>query len=184
MSHDFFKNEQQVKSVEEFGIIDSAQKTGKGQKTAYVDYDNKISWNTKIISYNRNDIYFNAIDGNIIFYRSQEKNNEKERSCDAMLHTDDTLVFLEIKDWNKKYKDKTGKKVSFLESATEQLENTIAHFYKNHSEKQFSRRYAYISNKHKPNFSFSNPATQQTFKDNTKGFILKVSTTIELKATK
>lgn len=184
MSLDFFETEQLVKSVEKFGIIDPAQEKGKQHKPAEFSYQNEDKWNTTVISHNGDDVYFNAIDGNIIFYKSLENKNEKERSCDAMLHTKEIIIFLEIKDWKQKIKDKTGKKITFWESATEQLENTIKHFYDNHSDMVFSKKYAYISNKHKPNFEFSNPATQQSFKDKTLGFILKVSTTIDLKKTK
>ena len=70
-----------------------------GSISLYVSYEDE-TWNTTVISHNRDDVYFNAIDGNIIIKRSW-KPSEKQRSCDAMIHTEDYIVFVEIKDWRK-----------------------------------------------------------------------------------
>ena len=175
MSLNFFQQEQSVKPVKEFGIIDPAQNQSNTKQTAYVDYNNQTSWNTRVISNNRTDIKFNAIDGNIIFYKSWRENFEKQRSCDAMLYTSDTIIFLEIKDWSVNNKGKT-----FTESAIEQLENTIVHFCTAHPKHNFSKKYAYVSNKARPTFSYSNMNNIQKFKDNTNGFILYVGIKIIL----
>lgn len=174
MGIDFFVNEQHVNPVSDFGIIDPAQTHSHSSNKAYFDYSNSSAWNTKVISNNRSDVVFNAIDNNVIFYKSW-KNNEKQRSCDAMLYTSDTIVFLEIKDW---HFDPPGK--TFTESAIEQLENTIVHFCTAHPKRTFAKKYAYVSNKARPTFSFSNMNNIDKFKKNTNGFILRVGTEITL----
>ncbi len=179
MSLNFFKNEQPVKPMEKFGIIDPAQNKSNQKKYAYISDNVNDNWNTTVISKNQNDIFFNAIDGNINIYKSWTTLKEKQKSCDAMLHTNDTIIFLEIKDW-KSIQYKHQEKITFWESATEQLENTIVHFVTAHPNKKFKKKYAYISNKNKPRFVFTNMTVQDMFKNNTNGFILKVSTTIDL----
>ena len=169
MSLNFFKNIYNVNSVIKFGIIDPAQNHANPNPIAYVDYTNKRLWNTTVISNNRTDIYFCPIDGNIIFYKSW-RNNEKQRSCDAMLYTNEKIVFLEIKDWAH---DNDG--ITYIESAVEQLENTIVHFCTAHPDYRYTKKYAYISNKKiRPVFTTSLLTTMQKFKDNTNGFILKI----------
>ena len=175
MSLNFFQNVQVVSSVKEFGIIDPAQNSSSAMKYAYIDYTNCDSWNTKVISNNRTDIKFYAIDGNIIFYKSWRSVLEKQRSCDAMFHTSDKIYFVEIKDWSVDHDGKT-----FIESAVEQLENTIVHFYTAHPASSFSKKYAYVSNKARPTFHTINSNMLQKFKDNTNGFILKIDTEIKL----
>jgi len=175
MGLNFFVNEQNVNPVGEFGIIDSAQSHSHSSNKAYVDYSNSTNWNTKVISNNRSDVVFNAIDNNINFYKSWRNNLEKQRSCDAMLYTADSIIFLEIKDWPVKHDGKT-----FTESAIEQLENTIVHFFTAHPKRTFTKKYAYVSNKARPRFVYSNINNIQKFKTNTNGFILRVSTEIVL----
>lgn len=175
MGINFFVNEQNVNPVSEFGIIDPAQSHSHLNNKAYVDYSNSSVWNTKVISNNRSDVVFNAIDNNINFYKSWRNNLEKQRSCDAMLYTADSIIFLEIKDWLVEHDGKT-----FTESAIEQLENTIVHFCTAHPKRIFTKKYAYVSNKTRPNFSFSNMNAIEKFKTNTNGFILRVSMEIIL----
>ena len=175
MSLNFFKNEQLVSSVPQFGIIDPTQNSTSIIKTAYVDYLNTSNWNTTVISNNKVDVKFCAIDSNIVFYKSWRINPEKQRSCDGMIYTNDTIVFLEIKDWSI---DHGGK--SFTESAIEQLENTIVHFCTAHPKCNYSKKYAYISNKTRPTFHVLMSNTLQKFKDNTNGYILKLDTQIVL----
>lgn len=167
MSLDFFKNEKSVKPVKEFGIVDPAS-----CDPAYVDYVNQSSWDTKVNSNNRTDVMFNAIDNNIVFYKSWRRDLEKQRICDAMLYTNDTIVFLEIKNWHENHGN-----ITFIESAAEQLENTIVHFCTAHPERRFSKKYAYISNK---TGTSSRMSRTQEFSDNTNGFILQVATKIDL----
>lgn len=175
MGLNFFINETNVSSVSEFGIVDPAQNSTSSNKTAYVDYTNPSSWNTKIISNNRTDIMFNAIDGNVDFYRSWKNVLELQRRCDAMIYTSDAIIFLEIKDWNVDHNRKT-----FTESAIEQLENTIVHFCTAHPNFTISKKYAYVSNKKQPMFHYSAMNSIQKFKENTNGYILKVGSEITL----
>ena len=178
MELNFFENEQRVRAVKKFGIIDPM--SIKKQGSAYISYEEKDDWHVEVKSHNREDIFFNAVDGNIILYRSVNSRQEKQKSCDAMLHTDNTIIFIEIKNWKTKHKNNKGEKISFWEDAVEQLENTIAHFCTAHPKQKYTKKYAYISNKHKPSFAFSTPTTQEIFKDNTNGFIVNVSTKINL----
>ncbi|MBQ9494909.1 MAG: hypothetical protein IJR50_04640 [Treponema sp.] len=177
MELNFFENEQRVRAVEKFGIIDPM--SIKKQGSAYISYEEKDDWDVEVESHNRKDIFFNPIDGNIIFYRSVNSRQEKQKSCDAMIHTTDIIIFIEIKNWKTKHKNNKGEKISFWEDAVEQLENTIVHFCTVHPEKKYTKKYAYISNKHKLSFAFSISTTEEIFKDKTNGFILKVSNSID-----
>ena len=175
MRLNFFQNVQNVSPVPQFGIIDPAQNSSNPIKNAYVDYVNTCNWNTTIISNNNPNVKFCAIDGNILFYKSWRVNLELQRCCDGMIYTNDTMVFLEIKDWSIDHDGKT-----FIESAVEQLENTIVHFCTAHPTNHYSKKYAYISNKARPTFHVPMSNTLQKFKDNTNGYILKVCTQITL----
>lgn len=164
-----------VTPVAQFGIIDPTQTSGNLIKTAYVDYSNTSKWNTTVVSNYKRDVKFCAIDSNVLFYKSWRINLERQRSCDGMLYTNDTIIFLEIKDWSIDHDGKT-----FTESAIEQLENTIVHFCASHPLLIYHKKYAYISNKARPTFHVLMSNTLQKFRDNTNGYILKVDTRIIL----
>lgn len=183
MGLNFFENEQCVSRVEEFGVIDPPKDKSTAKKTCDISYDNdkKDDWDISVLSNNRDDIFFNAIDGNIEFFRSW-KPNEKHRACDAMIHTADTIIFIEIKKWRNDSIEKNGRDVHFIDDAIEQLENTIIHFCTAHPDKKFDNKYAYVSNKYKdkPKFPITHKQKMACFQDNTNGFKLRVASEISL----
>ena len=60
-----------------------------------MDYENKKDWNATVVSENRSDFNFIPVDNRIPYYDKQ--GNERKR-CDAMVYTEQTVVFIELKD--------------------------------------------------------------------------------------
>ena len=137
MSINFFFEEQRISPVDEFGIIELR----KDELPAYVEYDKtkRKRWDSIVKSNNRDDFYFNAIDNHIIVLKENSENDEKSR-CDCMIHTSNSICFIEIKH----------QKQSYISKAISQLETTINTFCENHDINQFAFKVAYICNTRHP----------------------------------
>ena len=131
MQVDFFAYSQKVNVVPEFGICDDAGK----EKPAYIDYDisRQEDWGALVQSENSHDYSFIAVDNNIIIPKPDNEHQEESR-CDALLHTNKTIVFIELKD---KRKTKAG-------DAAKQLKTTIKVFKENHDIESFENKKAYV----------------------------------------
>ncbi len=134
----FFDYSETVEIVPEFGICDN--KTEK-EKPAFLLYDNKEAWNAVVVSENKTDFNFIAVDNNIPY--SDKKGNEKKR-CDAMLWTSNSVVFIELKDQARDWLDK----------AIEQLKSTIEYFDNVDGLNKFKFKKAYVCNKARPFFNY------------------------------
>ena len=108
----FFEYSVPVNKSVEFGIREN--KTEKEQP-AYIDYNNRELWDAVVESNNRTDFRFIAVDNNIPY--NDKIGNEKKR-CDAMLYTEQTVIFIELKNQEK----------DWLNEAIGQLKSTIEHF--------------------------------------------------------
>ena len=64
---------------------------------------------------NRTDFRFIAVDNNIPY---NDKNGNEKKRCDAMLYTEQTVIFIELKAQDK----------DWLNEAIGQLKSTIEHF--------------------------------------------------------
>ena len=166
MQIDFLRYGSHVEPVEEFGLVDPDDREGK--KKAYVSYDKDEEWNATVRSNGRDDYSFIPVDNNIPVYRHENGRYETESLCDAMLLTDNTLCFVELKN----------QRAAFLSKAVSQLENTISLFRENHDESCFQFRKAYVCNIGRPGFNIS-------YKNVISGFYkrnripLRIDTTIE-----
>ena len=142
MSIDFFEYAENVKPAERFGLIDPDDKEGK--KPVEISYDDSKQWNATVICKNRNDYLFVPIDNNanISITRLNEQNKEEsDNRCDAMLGTEKTVCFIELKN----------EREQWLSHAVKQLESTIELFGDNIQKYKFKR--AYACNLNHPNSS-------------------------------
>lgn len=168
MDIDFFKDEEVV-SEKLFGICDDGDDAVKSP--AYVDKDPaKIdNWIAKVSNEFAKAVCFIAVDNKIEIRR---ENGEMENRCDAMLHNEDYIIFIELKvqgrDWIK-------------HAVEEQLLTTINIFKSCHDISQFRHRIAYACNKKHPAFAVSRKEYMQRFK-NEHGVRLIIGCDILLKA--
>lgn len=165
MQIDFFAYNQKVDAVPKFGICDDAGK----EKPAYIDYDilRSENWGALVQSENSQDYSFIAVDNNIPIPKPNNENQEESR-CDAMLHTNKTIAFIELKD---KRKTKAGE-------AAKQLKSTINTFKENHNIEDFANKEAYICNRAHPNMNITSNSLCDRFFEET-GVTLRISRTIK-----
>ena len=95
----FFDYAEFVKPVEKFGITDPEDKIGKFP--AKIVYNSTEKWNATVMCNNRSDYMFVPIDNNsaISLTRTNVQNEEEsDNRCDAMLGTEKTVCFIELKN--------------------------------------------------------------------------------------
>ena len=117
-------------------------------------------------SENSHDYSFIAVDNNIIIPKPDNEHQEESR-CDALLHTNKTIVFIELKD---KRKTKAG-------DAAKQLKTTIKVFKENHDIESFENKKAYVCNKAHPHMNVTSNSLCDSFLEET-GVTLHVARTI------
>ena len=139
MKIDFLK-EEEIVTESYFGICDESNDTVK--MPAYVNTcdTNSSNWIAKVTNNSGKPIGFIAVDYNIEIRR---ENGDMENRCDALLHNDEYIIFIELKD----------KKDDWIKLAVEK------HITK------FRHRIAYVCNKKHPNFAVSNKEYMQRFKN-------------------
>lgn len=168
----FFDYSEKVKPADEFGIRDDEK--GKEERRnlelsnnpespilsipikelpAFIDYNNKKEWNAVVQSDNRNDFNFIAVDNNIPY---NDKDGNENSRCDSIIYTEQTIVFIELKNQEKKW----------FEESINQLKMTIDHFDKTDGLNKFKFKKAYACNKIHPyfNYQFKN-RIQQFFRE-------------------
>lgn len=165
MQIDFFSYSQRLNAVYEFGICDNVGK----ENPAYIDYDvsRKEDWGAVVQSENSHDYSFIAVDNNIPISKPDNEKQEESR-CDAMLHTQKTIAFVELKD---KRKTKAG-------NAAKQLKATIKVFKDNHDIESFKNKVAYVCNKSHPHMNVTSNSLCDSFLKET-GVVLRISRTIK-----
>ena len=141
-----------------FGLIDLPPAT--------ILFDNAENWNAWIDNSAKTfNVILTAIDSCIEIPRA-----EGER-CEAMITYDNAIMFIELKD-------RDGGR--WAGKARNQLENTIRLYGRDANLEAFTRKYAHIANKQRPNFKSGGSSFTQEFEDKT-GFVLRVSDVIEIK---
>lgn len=148
----FFDYAEFVKPVEKFGIIDPEDKIGKFP--AKIVYDSTEKWNATVMCNNRSDYMFVPIDNNsaISLTRTNVQNEEEsDNRCDAMLGTEKTVCFIELKN----------ERADWLPHAVKQLESTISAFGENLQ--KYTCKRAYACNIRHPNSSVLYSDTQTRF---------------------
>lgn len=152
----FFDYSVFVNKSNEFGICEN--KISKEQP-AYIDYDNNELWDAVVKSDNRADFRFIAVDNNIPY---NDKNGNEKKRCDAMLYTEQTVIFIELKAQDK----------DWLNEAIGQLKSTIEHFKNEENIMNFKFRKAYACNRKHPNFNYQFKSRMQKFYNET-GVLLR-----------
>ncbi|MEL3901404.1 MAG: hypothetical protein P1P60_01005 [Treponema phagedenis] len=161
----FFEYSEPVNAVERFGIRDDEEGKQAKEMPAFVDYTEKALWNAEIVSDNRNDFNFIAVDKQIPYF--DEKGNQNSL-CDAIVWTPNTIVFIELK---------TGAK-SWLTEAIAQLKSTINFFQTCEDIQKFKYKKAYACNKQHPNFHYQQSHVMQAFVKKT-GVVLRTEKEIK-----
>lgn len=164
----FFDYSESVNSVERFGIRDDEEgkqplinkeleENYQGQKAkqakempAFVDYTEKSLWNAEILSDNRNDFNFIAVDNQIPYF---DKDGNQKTLCDAIVWTPNTIIFIELKTNDK----------SWCSKAIVQLESTIEFFKSCEDINKFKYKKAYACNSQHPKFNHQYSNRMQKF---------------------
>lgn len=144
-----------------FGINDS-----HNDVPAYVTTDTSVEWNATVNNPLQKHLLFTPIDYNVIFIKDD---GSKDKSCDAMITSDNAIVFVELKN----------QKANWINNAIEQLKTTIGYFKDYHDINQFSSKKAYIANSQHPCFHYSMKDTLLKFRQDTK-FRLSIEATITI----
>ena len=136
MQIDFFKYSEKVKPVKEFGLID--------KKPAEINYDDsqKTEWNAIVECNEREDYVFAPLDKKL---KIMAAFNKQESLCECLLHTKETIAFIELKERKKQHSKET----------IQQLENTIRLFKDNHTIDDFTFKKAFICNRKRPYYNES-----------------------------
>lgn len=149
---DFFKDEMPVGDAL-FGICDDEDEAAK--TPAYVDTDakHKDEWTAIVTNRSGKIISFIAVDNKIEIRR---ENGQMENRCDAMLHNDEYIIFIELKDQNKDW---------IKHAVEDQLATTIKVFKQWHDISLFKHKLAYACNRRHRRFAFSNKEDMQRFRN-------------------
>lgn len=161
MQIDFNKYEQNVSPCKEFGLYDTGENF-----PAILDYDNPKNWEATVECNNRKDYKFIAVDSvkELLEYK---KHNPKTDTCDAILHSQKTLCFVELKNQDK----------SWFQKSINQLKETIVLYKNNHGTDAYKFRRAQAVNKTHPNFHTSMKNEMHEFWQKT-AFTLRVGVKI------
>ena len=129
MPVDFFSYAEAIPTQKDFAIHDD-----QDQKPVYMEHIGDSEGQVVVVSNNRTDYFFIPVDHNIPLKRADGSDDE---ICDAMLYTDNTLCFIEIKCRRAK---------GWVSKAAGQIASTIGHFDRNHPEHPQRFKDAYICN--------------------------------------
>lgn len=132
MSINFFEAGcQDSSAAQRFGIRDTPP--------AYITTTDPNLWIATVENPTQKNISFTAVDKCIENIRD---NGEDESSCDCILTYDGNIVFIELKEKTKAWKN----------SGIEQLEKTIEIYNRDAGLAGYARRRAYVANRKHPNF--------------------------------
>lgn len=131
---------------------------------ATLTFTNSEYWNVWIDNVNQKEITHVAIDDCLGI-----SHTEGQR-CESLIIYDDVITFIELKD-------RDGGR--WAGKARDQLENTIYLFKRDANIGVYTKHYANIANKQRPNFKAGGKNFNQQFEDKT-GFILRVSEVIKI----
>ncbi len=129
MAVDFYSYAEAVPTQKEFAICDDHD-----QKPVYIEHIGDSDHQVVVVSNNRTDYSFIAVDHHIPLKKTD---GSDDKICDAMLFTDKTVCFIEIKCW------RGG---TWIQKAAEQVACTIGHYDKSHPSDKHKIRDAYLCN--------------------------------------
>lgn len=158
-------NGRSVSNKELFGLCDD---TPPARNPAYIDETDKSKWIGIVDNPNSKPIGFYGIDHCLVLKTGKEE--ETQQVCDGLLHYDDELIFVELKD--RQYR-------GWVKTGCEQLAATVEHISRTSSFKNFCSVKAYICNRQRPFFSTNYNCHIQDFKNRT-GLELKIMRKIAL----
>lgn len=158
MSIDFFKECCKTTSKNnKFGLCDDPP---PANNPAYIDESDEPKWIAEVQNINETLVGFYAIDHCVDIFKSD---GEMESRCDGMLHHENNLTFVELKDRGSR---------GWLSKGRDQLTITVSAFKSAHDINAFDEVVAYICNKQRPLAITGNNTEVQRFKDDT-GFLLR-----------
>lgn len=152
MQVDFFEYEEIVtKSC--FGICDDEDISLK--TPAYIDIkeENENAWIAKVTNNSGKAIGFIAVDNKIEILR---EDGNMEHRCDAILHNEDNIIFVELKEQRKDW---------IKDAVEDQLLATINIFKSLYNISVFKNRVAYVCNRRHPSFAYSHKEYMQKFRN-------------------
>lgn len=165
MSIDFFKRVCKFTSNKnEFGLCDDPSPSAN---PAYIDEVDASKWIGEVKNLEEKQFDFYAIDHCIDLLKP---NGKMDSRCDGLLHHDNSLIFVELKQ-------RKIKGSEWIKDGRKQLKITIDHFKTNHDIKSFEKVVAYVCNRYKPKVNMGHSVQLQMFKDET-GFILRAQKSI------
>jgi hypothetical protein len=145
MSVNFFKAEcQQQTAADEFGLCDNGPNSW-----AYLTEDKQTTWICKVLNPVLHQVEFTAIDKCIHILRDD---GNDESSCDCMLTYPENIVFLELTESGKRWK----------EESIAQIESTLERFPTNELAR-FRHKRAFVANRRHPDFHVIDVETKQRF---------------------
>lgn len=149
-----------------FGLCDDPP---PAKNPAYIDENNGESWIAVVENHYGQEINFMAIDNCITIKRVD---NTDAKKCDGMLHFEDTVIFVELKD-------RKGNPKDWKDEAEEQLKETISFFEKEIEAKNFKNKKAYICNKAVPKENTKSQVRMDKFFNET-GYNLEIKNRIDI----
>lgn len=166
MPVDFYCYSKEVEPVNEFGIIDGFSVQGTRCSEVCYARENAV-WNVTVECNNRKDYRFIPVDNNIPLTRKNSSGKEETgKSCDAILYTNNTVCFIELKNERKRW----------LQNAVRQLEATIKDF--GSLIEKYKNKRAYACNIQFPNSSCLFTDTQSEFYKRNR-IVLRITTHIK-----
>lgn len=158
-------NGRSVSCKELFGLCDDPPPS---RIPAYIDERDESKWIGVVDNPNLKSVGFYGIDHCLILKHGGEKETLQE--CDGLLHYDNELIFVELKD--RQYR-------GWVKTGYDQLIATIEYFSKISSLQNFKSVKASICNRQRPFFNANYNCHIQEFKDKT-GLDLNVQRKISI----
>ncbi|MDD2965268.1 MAG: hypothetical protein PHU33_15070 [Bacteroidales bacterium] len=166
MSINFNKPEcQTITTKRRFGLCDH---TPPPSMPAYLDENEGENWIAVVHNDDCCKVHFTAIDNCVLLTGGAKP---REKSCDVMLQTDESIIFVELKSRNEKGS-------GWVKEGIEQLLSTIK-FFEASSQSNFLIKKAYVANNRKPLFRESQTTRMEDFRLKT-GYVLRIENRIKL----
>ena len=163
MSVNFFKETCKTSSnATTFGLCDDPP---PAENPAYIDTLDPSKWIGVVENSENKEINFYATDHCVEILRSD---GNRESKCDGILHFENSLFFIELKNRGSR---------GWLKKGREQITITIRVFKANQDISRYDKVEAYVCNKQRPLANTGNANHIQQFKDET-GLILNVKAKI------
>jgi len=157
---DFFDEEysREVCSRPEFGICDGDNEQNQPSYLS-LEAENKTDWGAVVKNKKGKTTHFLPVDNNIPMLKSD---GNQEKRCDGILYIleekEKSIHFIELKERTDK-QSKTWRK-----DGIKQLISTIDIFSMNHNIQDYKRRRAYVCNRKKPDYAYSNREELENFR--------------------